>query len=183
MYRYFEAIYRTQVEYIVSLTCQIWQLGTLMYKKDNYVTVLGQMKSAIMPIHHYDIRLTNTQRRHVIIPSSLFCTIKWLNTSQFVENIITANVITWISNIDSAGIWQLSIWNTFVTKRFWKKNIYTNSLTSKILTFMITLIYILHLVCSEKTLWRSGKAFASRAIASHAGGHMIGPRHRLFFVI
>ena len=47
LYRYFEAIYRTQVEYSVSLTCQIWQLGTLMYKKDNYVTVLGQMKSAI----------------------------------------------------------------------------------------------------------------------------------------
>ena len=43
----FKAIYRTQVEYSVSVTCQIWQLGTLVYKKDNYVTVLGQMKSDI----------------------------------------------------------------------------------------------------------------------------------------
>ena len=38
-----------QVVYSVSVTCQIWQLGSLMYKKENnyYVTVLGQMKSAI----------------------------------------------------------------------------------------------------------------------------------------
>ena len=41
------AIYWTQVEYSVSVTCQIWQLDILIYKKDNYVTVLGQMKSAI----------------------------------------------------------------------------------------------------------------------------------------
>ena len=35
-------------EYSVSVTCQIWQLGTLMYKKDNYVTVLRQSKIAIL---------------------------------------------------------------------------------------------------------------------------------------
>ena len=34
-------MYRTQVEYSVSVTCQIQQLCTLMYKKDNYVSVLS----------------------------------------------------------------------------------------------------------------------------------------------
>ena len=31
-----------QAEYIVSVTYQIWKLGALMYKKDNYVAVLRQ---------------------------------------------------------------------------------------------------------------------------------------------
>ena len=47
LYRYFEAIYRTQVEYIVSVNCQFWQLGALIYKKDNYVAVLSGSKIAI----------------------------------------------------------------------------------------------------------------------------------------
>ena len=47
LYRLFEAIYRTQVEYIVAVTCQIWQLGILIHKKDNYVTVLTHYGIAI----------------------------------------------------------------------------------------------------------------------------------------
>ena len=47
LYRQFEAIYKTPVGYIVSVTCQIRQLGTLKYKKHSYVTVLSGSKIAI----------------------------------------------------------------------------------------------------------------------------------------
>ena len=46
-YTFTGSLYRTQVGYIVSVTCHFWQLGTLMYKKDNYVTVLSESKIAI----------------------------------------------------------------------------------------------------------------------------------------
>ena len=35
------------MEYCVLASCQVWQLGTLMYKKDSYVTVLSPSKIAI----------------------------------------------------------------------------------------------------------------------------------------
>ena len=52
-------LYRTQVEYIyiVSVTCQIWQLGTLIYKKDNYVTVLT----------HYGIAINASWSRNIAL--------------------------------------------------------------------------------------------------------------------
>ena len=56
LYRSFEAIYRTQVEYSVSVICQIWQLGTLMHKKDKYDTVLRQSKIATL-ISYYVVSI------------------------------------------------------------------------------------------------------------------------------
>ena len=62
------------------MTCQIWQLGTLMYKKDNYVTVLRWSKIAISisftpwhrrrGLHHWRV-IGEHQVKHIIVPCRL----------------------------------------------------------------------------------------------------------------
>ena len=48
LYRYFEAIYRTQVEYGGSVTRHFDNCTFYMYKKESFVTVLTHVKSAII---------------------------------------------------------------------------------------------------------------------------------------
>ena len=47
LYRYFEAIYRTHVEYCDSVTRQTLTTTPIMHKKDSFVSVLSHVKLAI----------------------------------------------------------------------------------------------------------------------------------------
>ena len=53
-----------------------WQLGTLMYKKDNYVTVLSQIKIAITERERWTTEGSGTQLK-VSIPCTVRSKIHW----------------------------------------------------------------------------------------------------------